>query len=240
MTKPPTELARVHLEPQPLRTASGVILAAAKLATLRYVAESVIDPHQPKYKGKAMRIRAVGYIGGLALVPAAWRARDRRERYPVVADLAVTVPLLIDAAGNAHGIYDEARLDDLVHFFNTATLASLFGAVISPRVRSRITAAGATIAFGVVGEIAFDAMEYIAEAMGFEGLGLSREDTLADIAAASIGACIAGAITWARWQPHADRPAGQPGPRSGAGHVPGAGRPRWRLPTPPRASVSRR
>ncbi len=195
------DAAEVHLEPQPLPMALGIVLGAAKLATLRYVAESVIDPHQPKYKGKAMRIRAVGYIGGLALVPGAWWLRGRRERFPVVADLAVTVPLLIDAAGNAHGIYDEARLDDLVHFFNTTTLASLFGAVISPHVGSRTTAAGATIAFGVVGEIAFDTTEYVAEAIGFEGLGLSREDTLADIAAATIGACIAGAITWARWRP---------------------------------------
>lgn len=179
------------------------MLTAAKVVTLRYVAESVVRPHQPKYKGKAMRIRAVGYIGGLALVPAAWWLRGRRERFPVVADLAVTVPLLIDAAGNAQGIYDEARLDDVVHFFNTATLASLFGAVISSRVPSRGAAAGATVAFGVAAEIAFDAMEYVAEAIGFEGLGLSREDTLADIAAATIGASVAGGITWARWQPRA-------------------------------------
>lgn len=205
------EPAEIHLEPDPLRRAMGIVLGAAKLATLRYVAESVIHPHQPKYKGKAMRIRAVGYLGGLALVPAAWGARGRRERYPVVADLAVTVPLLIDAAGNAHGIYDEARLDDVVHFFNSAVLSSLFGALISPRVPSRSVAVGATVAFGIVGEISFDAMEYVAEAIGFEGLGLSREDTLADIAAATIGACIAGAITWARWQPPESRVTGQPG-----------------------------
>ncbi len=211
------EPAEIHLEPDPLRKAMGIVLAAAKLATLRYVAESVIHPHQPKYKGKAMRIRAVGYLGGLALVPAAWWTRGRRERYPVVADLAVTVPLLIDAAGNAHGIYDEARLDDVVHFFNSAVLASLFGALISPRVPSRSAAAGATAAFGVVGEVGFDAMEYVAEAIGFEGLGLSREDTLADIAAATIGAGIAGAITWVRWRP--GEAVGRSGPGSIQGQV---------------------
>lgn len=211
MTTPPTELARVHLEPQPLRTASGVILAAAKLATLRYVAESVIDPHQPKYKGKAMRVRAVGYIGGLALVPAAWWSRGRRERFPVVADLAVTLPLLVDAAGNAHGIYDEARIDDIVHLVNTVSLGSLFGSLISEHVTTREKAAGAVIGFGVVGGIGWEVMEYTAEALGFEGLGLSPEDTIADVTFGAIGALIAAAITWARWQPPPPIAAAQPG-----------------------------
>jgi hypothetical protein len=181
-------------------------LTAAKVATLTYTAEAVLRPHQPKYKGKAMRIRSLGYLGGLALVPAAWWVFERDERYPVAADLAVSVPLLIDAAGNSLGIYDEARLDDLVHGFNAAVLSSLFGAVISTRMRSRAAAAGATVAFGVVGEIAFDAMEYVADAVGFRGLGLSREDTLADVAAASIGAVVAGVVTWARWKPRREAP----------------------------------
>ncbi|MDQ3491981.1 MAG: hypothetical protein M3452_01810 [Chloroflexota bacterium] len=205
MPTPPTELARVHLEPQRLRTASGVILAAAKLATLRYVAESVIDPHQPKYKGKAMRVRAVGYIGGLAMIPAAWWLRGRRERFPVVGDLAVTLPLLVDAAGNAHGIYDEARIDDVVHLVNTVSLGALFGALISEHVDSRAKAAGAVIALGVVGGIGWEVMEYTAEALGFEGLGLSPEDTIADVTFGAMGALIAAAITWARWQPLSSR-----------------------------------
>lgn len=162
-------------------------------------------PDQPKYRGKGMRIRAIGYLGGLALVPVIWVALGRQGRYPIAADLAMTTPLLIDAAGNSLGIYDEARLDDLVHGINTAVLASLFGAVVSARL-SRPAASGAALAFGVVGELAFDAMEYVAERLGFEGLGLSAEDTVADVAAASIGAVVAGAVTWARWQPPAETP----------------------------------
>ncbi len=204
-------LAQVHLEPQPLRTASAVVLAAAKIATLRYVAESVVHPHQPKYKGKAMRVRAVGYIGGLALMPAAWWLRGRRERFPVVADLAVTLPLLVDAAGNAHGIYDDARLDDVVHLVNTVSLASLFGSLISEHVESRHKAAGAVIAFGALGGIGWEVMEYTAEALGFDGLGLSPEDTIADVTFGAIGSLIAGAITWARWQPPSPIAAAQPG-----------------------------
>ncbi|MBA2488692.1 MAG: hypothetical protein H0V36_05120 [Chloroflexi bacterium] len=180
-------------------------LAGGKLATLGYTAEAVVWPDQPKYRGKGMRIRALGYLGGLALVPAIWVALGRQGRYPIAADLAMTMPLLIDAAGNSLGIYDEARLDDLVHGVNTAVLASLFGAVISARV-SRPVAAGTVVVFGICGELAFDALEYIAERLGFEGLGLSARDTIADVGAASIGALVAGVVTAIRWQPPTTAP----------------------------------
>ena len=71
---------------------------------------------------------------------------------------------------------------------------------MGPRLPSREVATAATLAFGVVGELLFDGMEYVGERLGFDGLGLSREDTLADIAAATIGATLAAAITWARWK----------------------------------------
>lgn len=177
------------------------VLAAAKGITIALTVDSVLRPYQPKYRGKAMRIRALGYGAGLALVPATWAAAGRKGEYPIVADLGVTLPLLIDAAGNALGIYDEARIDDLVHGVNAATLSGLFGAVAGPRLPSREAAAGATLAFGVIGELLFDGMEYVGERLGFDGLGLSREDTVADVAAATIGATLAAAFTWVRWQP---------------------------------------
>ena len=191
-----------------LRVAGGGVLVAAKVATVALVAESVARPHQPKYRGKAMRIRAVGYAAGLALVPVAWALRGRDEAYPVLADLSMTAPMLIDAAGNWLGIYDAARIDDLVHGVNSATLSGLFGAVVSPHLPSGAAAAGATLAFGVVGELLFDGMEYVGEWLGFDGLGLSPEDTIADVAAATIGASLAAAFTWWRWTPrHRVRPA---------------------------------
>jgi hypothetical protein len=190
----------------PLRAAGGACLAVAKLATTAFTAEAAMRPDDPKYKGKGMRIRAVGYLGGMALVPAWWILNGRRGRYPVAADLAVTVPLLIDAGGNALGIYDEARIDDLVHGVNAGVLSALFGALISTRVESREVAAGATLAFGVIGELAWEAMEYAADAIGFKGLGLSHEDTVADIALASLGAVVAAGVTWVRFQPPREAP----------------------------------
>ncbi len=183
------------------RGAGWVALVLTKLATIAFTLEGIVWPDQPKYRGKAMRIRSVGYFGGLTLVPAVWLASRRGEPYPVAADLAMSAPLLVDAAGNSLGIYDEARIDDAVHFLNAAVLASLFGAVISSRMSSRRAATAATVAFGLAGELAFDAMEYGAERIGYTGLGLSAEDTIADTALAAMGTVVAATITWMRWKP---------------------------------------
>jgi hypothetical protein len=64
----------------------------------------------------------------------------------------------------------------------------------------------ATVVFGLVGELAFDGMEYVAEWLGFEGLGLSAEDTIADVALAGIGTMFGAAVTWARWRPRSEAP----------------------------------
>lgn len=182
----------------------GRVLGASALITIKVVTialtvESVLQPDLPRYRGKAMRIRAIGYAAGLALVPGVWTARGRIGPYPVSADLAASTPLLIDAVGNRLGIYDRARIDDLVHFVNGAALSSLFGAAISARMPSAASAAAATVVCGVTGELLFDAMEYVAERAGYGGLGLSRADTTADVAAATLGAALGAAITWRRW-----------------------------------------
>ncbi len=74
-----------------------------------------------------MRVRAVGYTGSLLVVPVVWRLRGRQDPYPRELDLAVTLPLLGDAAGNAVGIYQRAHVDDAIHFANGAILASVVG-----------------------------------------------------------------------------------------------------------------
>jgi hypothetical protein len=193
------------------------LLVVTKAVTAAGAAEGAIHPDAKRYKGKAMRPRAVGYFAGLGLVPAVWMAQGAKRPYPAGADLAVTVPLLIDAGGNAVGVYDDARLDDLVHGVNAAVLASLFGAVVSPHVRSREQATLATIAFGVVGELGWELMEYIGQALGAKGLMLSDNDTISDIVAAFLGTGVAAAITWTRWRPTQDQPLvdwGEPSPRT--------------------------
>ena len=174
-------------------------LVAVKGLTIALTVESVLQPELPRYRGKAMRIRSVGYAAGLALVPAVWAGRGGAGPYPISADLVASTPLLIDAFGNRLGIYDGARIDDLVHFVNGAALSSLFGAAISSRMPSAAAAAATTVVCGLIGELLFDGMEYLGERLGYGGLGLSAADTTADVAAATLGAALGGAITWRRW-----------------------------------------
>ena len=89
----------------------------------------------PRYQGKGMRLRAIGYAGGMLAVPVAWRLTGRRPPYPRELDLAVTLPLLIDAGGNAIGIYRRAHVDDVIHFADGALVASVVGALATPRVQ---------------------------------------------------------------------------------------------------------
>jgi hypothetical protein len=192
--------------PEPLHLAAIVAAAGVKLVTAACAIEGALHPRAKRYKGKAMRIRALGYFCGIGLVPAIWATQRAKRPYPAGADLALSVPLAIDAVGNTLGIYDDARLDDLIHGINAAVLSSLFGAVISPHVRSRTTATAATLAFGVVGELGWEVMEYTGERLGFKGMMLSKEDTISDIVAAFIGTAVAGAITWIRWRPSPERP----------------------------------
>jgi hypothetical protein len=184
-----------------VRPLGAALLMAGKAAALGFSVEPVLHPKAPQFHGKAMRIRAVGYFGMLLAVPIGWLASGRRLRYPIGADLALTVPLLLDSGGNALGIYDSDRIDDLVHLSNTAILSTAFGVAISPRVDSRWKAGAAATAFGVTGELGWELLEYAADAAGFNGLDLSRADTLGDIGEATLGAILAGVITAYRWKP---------------------------------------
>jgi hypothetical protein len=180
-------------------------LAVAKPLATAFSIEPFFKPRHPKYNGKAMRIRAMGYFAMLGGVPALWLARGRQEPYPVIPDLALSVPLLLDAGGNSLGLYDRARVDAAVHFTNSIILSSAFGEAIGPHVEHRWEAAALTVGFGVTGETAWEIMEYTALKLGFQGLQLSYENTMDDVVLGFAGALIAGAVTWKRWKPREER-----------------------------------
>lgn len=228
-----------------------LILVPVKLLTAAFALAGALHPTAPRYRGKAMRIRAVGYAAALGLIPAVHAARRARGPYPAGADLAVSVPMLIDAAGNALGIYDQDRLDDVVHAVNAGVLSSLFGAVISTHMKSRRAATAATIAFGVIGELGWEGMEYLGEAVGFRGMALSEDDTLGDIGSALVGTAFAAVVTWTRWRPAQEAPLadwGESAPadisretaETPAEPLPAADLPRSQPPAPPRGSTDGR
>jgi hypothetical protein len=167
-----------------------VTIALTKALTVAFGIDALINHRSDRLRGKAIRTRAFGYVGGLFIVPVLWRLFGRRETYPRALDLAVTTPLLLDAGGNAFGLYERAHIDDVVHVANSAILAGVAGAVLAPHVdepwQAALAAAGISIAAGSAWEI----WEYAAYRLGADGMNLTYDDTMADLAEGFVGAGI--------------------------------------------------
>jgi hypothetical protein len=164
---------------------------AAKAATIGFGIDALLNHASPRLRGKAIRTRAIGYSAALLLVPLAWRfLPGPRDPYPRTLDLAVTLPLLADAAGNALGVYDRVHVDDAVHAANAAILAGVTGSLIAPHVDEPWQAALAGGAIAIAGETLWETMEYVAWRMGQDGMDLTYEDTMDDIIGTWIGAVV--------------------------------------------------
>ena len=170
----------------------------AKAATLACAVDAFLNGESERLRGKAVGARAVGYTAGLFLVPVIWRLLPDRGRYPRGLDLAVTTPLLIDAAGNALGLYEAAHLDDLVHFLNAAIVSGVAGALFAGQVERPWHAAVAGTGAAIAGETAWEIAEYVAMKAGADNMDLGYADTMADLADSAAGAIVGGVITWLR------------------------------------------
>lgn len=82
-----------------------------ELATTALLVFAALHPEWPQFASKAMGARAVGYPLALLVLPVIWWVVRRRSGrpYPALADLLVSVPFLVDTAGNALDPYDAVR-----------------------------------------------------------------------------------------------------------------------------------
>jgi hypothetical protein len=181
-----------------LDRALEVGILAAKAATIACALDALVNADSPRLKGKGIRLRAIGYTGALFIVPAVWRLLPNRGRYPRGLDFAVTLPLLIDAGGNALGLYEEARLDDVVHFLNAAIVSGVAGALFATQTDEPWQAALAGTGTAIAGETAWEIVEYLGMKAGAGGMDLTYDDTMADLAESSLGAIAGGVVTWLR------------------------------------------
>ena len=94
-----------------------VVDVAVKVATIGLLAWAVLNPDLPQLSGKAFTARAVVYPIALVVLPIGWWLLGRaRMAFPVVADILLGLPFLIDVAGNALDLYDTiAWWDDANH-----------------------------------------------------------------------------------------------------------------------------
>jgi hypothetical protein len=173
-------------------------ILATKGVTVACAVDGFLHAESPRFRGKWIRPRAVGYTAGLFVVPTIWRLLPNRGRYPRGLDLAVALPLLIDAVGNALGLYEDAHLDDVVHFLNAAIVAAVAGALYATRTDDPWVAALAGTGTAISGESTWEILEYVSLKAGQTGQNLTYRDTIADMVDSTLGAVVGGVVTWLR------------------------------------------
>jgi hypothetical protein len=206
----PVSPANPASPPTPADVAWVAAITAAKASVVALALDAFLNSSSPRYSGKAMRIRAIGYAGGMLLVPIAWRLRGRPQPYPRELDMAVTLPLLVDAGGNAIGIYQRAHVDDLIHFADGATVASVVGALATPRVKTSWEAAGVATMAGIAAAGLWEIGEWVGMKLGAKGMDLTYDDTITDLAETAAGALLGGFVTLLRHPSRLRKVPGRP------------------------------
>ena len=184
--------------PAPDDLAWVAMITAIKATVIALAVDAFVNVESPRYRGKGMRLRAIGYAGGMLLVPVGWRLGGRKGPYPQELDLAVTMPLLVDAGGNALGLYRGSHMDDLIHFADGALVASVAGALATPRLRTSWEAAGFATLAGAAAASVWEIGEWIGFKLGARGMELSYDDTMTDLIETTAGAVLGGVVTLLR------------------------------------------
>jgi hypothetical protein len=171
---------------------------AVKATIVALAVDAFVNSSKPRFRGKAMKVRALGYAGALLVVPVAWRLRGRKEPYPRELDLIVALPILADAGGNAIGMYQNAHVDDAIHFANGALLAGAVGSLAQPRTRTAWEAAAFATALGTAAGAVWEIFEWVALKLGARGMDLTYDDTMEDLIETTGGALLGGLVTLLR------------------------------------------
>ena len=202
------------------RTWLGIDIAI-KAATVGLLLLALLAPELPQFQGKAFVGRAIVYPMALAVVPVAWLWIGRgRVRFPVLTDILLGLPFLIDMAGNAFNLYATIEWwDDANHLGNWA----LHTSAIVLLVRGRLTSMGVLavgLAWAATSAILWELAEYVAFVPNSPEAVTAYADTLGDLALGLIGGAVASvALAW--WSSRRRMPTPLPA-RALAGEASGA------------------
>ncbi len=168
---------------------------AIKLALVGLLAFGALSGLQ-QFEGKAFFWRLLTYYPVASLiVPVVWVARYRSTSYPYAADILLTLPFLVDTAGNALDLYDTLEWwDDANHFVNWGLLS---GAIAALCCRNRVSpwqTLAYVVGFGAVTAILWEIAEYYAFIRNSPELGTAYADTLGDMALGLTGSAVAGLV----------------------------------------------
>ena len=177
-----------------LRNYSGafwldIAVKAALICLLTFGAFSGLQ----QFKGKGFLWRLATYPIAALVVPLIRALRGRPLNYPYATDVLLTLPFLIDTAGNTLDLYDTIMWwDDANHLVNWALLSGAMGALLQ---RSRLGSwetLALVVGFGAVTAILWEAAEYFAFIRDSPELSTAYIDTLGDLTLGLAGSCLAG------------------------------------------------
>jgi hypothetical protein len=181
---------------------------AVKLATVGLLAWAVLSPDLPQFQGKAFAGRAVAYPVALLAVPILWWLLARhRMPFPVLADILIGLPFLIDVAGNALNLYDTVEWwDDLNHLVNWALHTAAVGLLLRYGTWTPPTRIALAFCWAVTTAVLWEFAEYVTFVPNSPESATAYADTLLDLALGMLGGLIA-AMAVARLPPIPRTPA---------------------------------
>jgi len=154
-----------------------------------------------QFEGKAFGWRLVTYPLAAVVVPVAWYLAGRRPPFPYGADIFLTLPFLVDVAGNALDLYDSISWwDDANHFVNWALLCAGVGQLLLRTAVGPAVVFGLVTGFGAVTAILWELAEYFTFIRNSGELATAYTDTLGDLALGLTGSVVAALFTAAMAQ----------------------------------------
>ena len=180
-----------------------------KAATVGLLAWAVLSPDLPQFQGKAFTGRAVAYPAALLALPILWWLLGRRRMpFPVVADILLGLPFLIDVVGNALNLYDTiAWWDDLNHLVNWGLHTAAIGLLLRSGTWTPPTRAALAFCWAVTTAVLWELAEYVTFVPNSPEAATAYADTLLDLVLGMVGGLIA-AILVARLPPVTRTPSG--------------------------------
>jgi hypothetical protein len=174
--------------------AGVVAVLASKGLVIALSVYPLLRPGSSHFAGKAMGIRAALYPAVTLLIPIVWLASGRPAPYPVIADVALAVPFIVDAGANVLGLFAIPQFDAIPHASGWFFLCVAFGLAVAPLAGNPLIGFGLVLGFGAVIDILWEVAEFALMKSGSSGLQLTYENTIQDLVMSLTGAAIAAVV----------------------------------------------
>ena len=170
---------------------------AIKVATVALLAWAVASPDLPQFQGKAFTGRALAYPVALLAVPVAWWLFARRTiPYPVLPDILIGLPFLIDVLGNALNLYDTVDAwDDLNHLVNWFLHTAAIGLLLRYGSWGFWTRVALALCWAVTTAVLWEFAEFATFVQDSPEASTAYADTLGDLALGMTGGLVAAILT---------------------------------------------